>query len=161
MSTVVIEVRYRTVAITLSAQTEWIRWTISEEMKCAMATATQVGADARKCPAAPLEVCRSGEMSRLQVARHPLVRLRLRRRRRSLARRFPKSRALNIVVRRHRRERRQILRPDAGRRLESRGQFDQSGLAECRPKEADSERHAEHRTRRHVYDWIPLGCCET
>src|SRR5216684_5390163 len=51
MSTVVIEVRYRTVAITLSPQTVWIRWTISEEMKCAMATATQAGADAsvREC----------------------------------------------------------------------------------------------------------------
>jgi hypothetical protein len=48
MSTVVIEVRYRTVAITLNPQTVWIRWTISEEMKCAMATATQAGADAER-----------------------------------------------------------------------------------------------------------------
>src|SRR5258708_38229668 len=49
MSTVVIEVRYRTAAIALSRRTVWIRSTLSEEMKCAMGAATQAGADARGC----------------------------------------------------------------------------------------------------------------
>jgi hypothetical protein len=47
MSTVVIGARYRTEAITLSRQSIWIRWTISEEMKCATGAATEAGADAR------------------------------------------------------------------------------------------------------------------
>jgi len=58
----------------------------------------------------------------------------------------PESRALNIVEGRHRRERRQILCPDFGCCLESRSQFDQRGLAECCPKEADAEWHTEHDT---------------
>jgi hypothetical protein len=49
MSTVVIEARYRTAAITLSPHTVWIGSTISEEMKRAMGAATQPGADARGC----------------------------------------------------------------------------------------------------------------
>src|SRR5882762_2321435 len=49
MFTMAIEARYRTVAITLSRHTVSITWTISEEMKCAMGAATQVGADARGC----------------------------------------------------------------------------------------------------------------
>src|SRR6266446_1214288 len=97
----------------------------------------------------------------LQVARHLLVRVGLRRHRSGLARRFPKSRALNVVGGRHWRERRQILCPDPGRRLESRGQFDQSGFAECSPEEADSERHAEHHTCRHLNDRIPRRRCKT
>src|SRR5260370_39164739 len=62
-------------------------------------------------------------ISRLQVARFLLFRVGHWGHRCSLARPFLKSRALNVIVGRRRRERRQIVCPDPGRRLESRGQL--------------------------------------
>src|SRR5438046_10367475 len=51
-------------------------------------------------------------------------------------------------------ERRQVMRTDARRRLESGGELNQGRFAECRSKKADAERRAEDNTGGYMYNRI-------
>src|SRR5712675_2366312 len=63
-------------------------------------------------------------------------------------------RARNVVERHRLREGWEVMFAYLSSRLESRGKFDQDGLAERRSEKADTKRCSEHHARRHLNNWI-------